>query len=267
MRLPFRRLHGTQGETLVESLVAILICTLSAVMLIVATTSAVRMNAAAEARDKDLQTAQQVAEENTGTAVSATASLKSGGVTLGTVAYQVSVYGSTDTLAAYALETGSDSAAAYAARMQVLWNATKTQKVTVKSWLSDTTVSDASGDVQTQELQKRYLAANGGAYPTLTATEASMCALVSTSASSYVWKPMVTSSGLVMLCACISNTDLGAISSCPLVYYAGSYYRWDTLPLATSSYRTTYVTDNAFAVSALTAGGASRYTAAWQVVS
>lgn len=266
MRRLLDRLGDVRGETLVESLIAILICSLSAVMLIVATTTAVRMNAAAEARDKALQAAQQVAEGNSGTSTPATASVKSGGSSLGTVAYQVDVYGSVEALSAYALEGGS-GASTYAARMQVLWNTAKTQKVTVKSWLSDTTVSDASGDVQTQELQKRFLAANGGAYPALTTTETSMSALISTGTSACVWKPVVTSSGLVMLCACVSNADLGAISSCPLVYYAGSYYRWDTLPLATSGYRTTYVTDNAFAVSALTAGGASRYTAAWQVVS
>jgi len=252
------KLRGTTGETLVESLVAILVCAISAVMLVVATTSGARMNAAAQARDEALQSAQATAEQRLGDSATQTVAVTSGGAKVGTVDYTVEAYGSTETLTAYALATKSTAAPGYTRDATALWATVKTQKVTVKPWLSGKTVGECGYDVWSQELQKATLAAGGGSYPQLSADERAMNAAMSS--GTWVWMPEFTSTGQIMLAACPATTSLGQAHSVGLVYCDGHYYKRAT---TVADKADTTVTDSGFDVSVLTAGGAAKYTTAW----
>lgn len=240
------KLRAATGETLVESLVAILLLSLTTAMLLGSTLSAANMNATADQRSAELQEAQNVAEQGNGDATAIKVNVTSNGSSLGS--YDASAYGSTDTLTAYTLTTTSTSARGFLGDFSTLWATVKTQKVTLQAALSDTNVGDAPTNIQTQELQKAWLKQETN-YPALSATELSFSTIMSSGANTYVWKPVISSSGQVILCACTSNVTLGGVTGCPLLFVNGTYYKWTDA----AGDSITTITDNGFDTSVLTA--------------
>ncbi len=97
------RVRSANGETLVETLVAVLVATFAAVVLIGSTVVAGNLNLSARTKDADLSAAQLAVESrNAETTEPATATLVADdGTSLGT--YEITVYkGDKDLYAAYA---------------------------------------------------------------------------------------------------------------------------------------------------------------------
>ena len=86
----------TSGETLVETLVGILVCSLAAVMLMSAIVSAAHINKLAQDRDGKLQAQQQAAEQKDSSAACGSTTGTLGGTT-----YDLTYYGGDD-MASYA---------------------------------------------------------------------------------------------------------------------------------------------------------------------
>ena len=96
-----RKLRETSGETLVETLVAILIVTLSSLLFLHMTMASVKISGEAKMMDSQYQTALSAAEEQK-TKVSA------GTITVGGRDYSVTYYGTgeSDALASYSTGEG-----------------------------------------------------------------------------------------------------------------------------------------------------------------
>ncbi len=90
-----RKLLGDQrGETLIETLAAIVICTLATVVLLSATVTAVNLNKQANDLGQVLQQEQQAAELSRGTTSVGTVTIKGTGTALGQKAeYDIDYYG------------------------------------------------------------------------------------------------------------------------------------------------------------------------------
>jgi len=100
------RKNHRRGETLIETLVAILVITLSALLLATVTTGSVRINAAA--REKDSAFRQELENAETGTrSESGTVTLRdAGGASLGSYSVLYSA-GGDGALTSYRMEAGS----------------------------------------------------------------------------------------------------------------------------------------------------------------
>lgn len=93
-RLRDRR--ASSGETLTETLVAMLVCTLSIAALMTATLSATRMDSLAKQSDARLNAQRQAAESCSTDDSSDYATATKGSVTLGSTSYDVTYYGGSD---------------------------------------------------------------------------------------------------------------------------------------------------------------------------
>lgn len=88
-RIIRKAMARSQGETLTETLVAILICSLAIVLLVTTTSAAVRLNAAAQSYDQRVTTQQTYAE----TYSSDITPQPTGTVSIAGQNYKVSLYG------------------------------------------------------------------------------------------------------------------------------------------------------------------------------
>ena len=96
-----RKLRGTSGETLVETLVAILIVTLSSLLFLQMTMASVKISGEAKEMDTEYQTALSAAEEQK-------TALSTGTITVGEREYAVTYYGTGETGALASYSAGGD---------------------------------------------------------------------------------------------------------------------------------------------------------------
>lgn len=78
MKTILTRLKETRGETLIESMIAILIFTFASILFLTLVTSAANINTTVKEADESFQSQQLAVENNTTTTKSATVSLKKG---------------------------------------------------------------------------------------------------------------------------------------------------------------------------------------------
>lgn len=78
MKTILTRLKETRGETLVESMIAILIFTFASILFLTLVTSAANINIRVNEADESFQAQQLAVEQNTATTAQATVSLKNG---------------------------------------------------------------------------------------------------------------------------------------------------------------------------------------------
>ena len=78
MKILLTRLKETRGETLIESMIAILIFTFASILFLTLVTSAANINTTVKEADASFQTQQLAVEKNETATASATVSLKNG---------------------------------------------------------------------------------------------------------------------------------------------------------------------------------------------
>lgn len=89
MKAFMKRLRSRRGETLVESLVSILIFTLASILLLSMAASATRINATVREEDLVFQQRQAAIEQPSGAAVQTTFNISAGSTSLGSVTANV----------------------------------------------------------------------------------------------------------------------------------------------------------------------------------
>lgn len=89
MKAFMKRVRSRRGETLVESLVSILIFTLASILLLSMAASATRINATVREEDLAFQQRQAAIEQPSGSAVQSTFAISAGSTSLGSVTANV----------------------------------------------------------------------------------------------------------------------------------------------------------------------------------
>ncbi len=211
------RVLSSAGESLVESLAALLICSMAIALLMGAVVTAAKINSTAITAQETLERAQSAAESYTSTKSSTRAvsvTTQDGETSLGT--YTVIYYGEdqsglADSLVAY--KYGGASAPSYLAGAQAL--------------VASNPTTYASTDAGTKALSAAYARAYGGEFPKLTSAE---LALSTAAVPSTYWKPIHASNGALILCATTTtasvSTGTSAAQNTVLIYYDGTYYAY-----------------------------------------
>jgi Tfp pilus assembly protein PilX len=104
----------------------------------------------------------------------------------------------------------------------------------------------------TQALQRAFMAYYGGSYPALSEEEAGYDQKsTAQGASAFVWKPIISKDGSVVLLACPRNSDVGSASNVIMAYWGRHYYKW-TSSSGTDRYYS-LISDHGFDASTLSA--------------